>query len=83
MGAFFGIIEHLICLIDLLEPFLSLFIVWVAVGMILHRQFSIGFADIIFAGIAFHTQDFVVVFVVHKIVFSHRAECKSSTQLDD
>ncbi len=75
MGALLRIIEDLIRLIDLFEPFLGLFIVWVAVGMILHCQFSIGLPNVLFAGISFHTQDLVVVFVVHKIVFSHRAEC--------
>jgi hypothetical protein len=74
MGAFLLIIEDLIRLIDLFESFFSLFIVWVAVGMILHCHFAIGFPNVLFAGIPLHTQNLIVIFVVHNKILLHRVE---------
>src|SRR5687768_16760516 len=72
MGAFLGITEHLIGFVDFLKTFLRLFVIWVAVGMVLHRKLAICLADLIFTGFAIHTQNFVVIFVVHKDIVTPR-----------
>ncbi len=68
MGALFCVAQHLVGFVDLFEAIFSLFIIRVAVGMILHRQFAICLTDILLAGFAFHTQNLIVIFVVHNLV---------------
>src|SRR3990172_620746 len=66
MGAFLWVAEHLVRLVGFLEFFLSGFIVGVAVGMILKRQFAISFFDLILACPSTHPQNLVIIFVFHK-----------------
>ena len=57
-GTAFSVAEYSVGFVDLLEPIL----VSTAVRMMLHGLPSEGPFDIIFAGVAWHAQDLVVVF---------------------
>ena len=57
--------QHLVGFVDLFEPLLGLLIAGVAVGMIFHRQLSVGGADFILRGSFRDAQSLVVVPVIH------------------
>src|SRR5687768_17556909 len=53
--------QGLIGLVDLLELRLRLFVVRVAVGVQLAREFAIGLLDFLLIGLALNSQDLIVV----------------------
>src|SRR5207247_387830 len=63
--AFLGIGQHLVGFPDLLEPGLGLGVALVHVGMVLPRELAIGGLDLFLGGTLRHSEDLVVVLVLH------------------
>src|SRR5690606_21815102 len=56
LPAAFGVAQHLVGLVDLLELALGLLVVGVEVGMVLARQPTVGLLDLVARGLAVHAQ---------------------------
>ena len=65
-GALLVVLEDIIGLGDVLELLFGLLVIRVAVRMILHRQFTIGFLQVVGAGVPGNPKCRV------KVIFSHR-----------
>ncbi len=68
MRAFFGIAQDFIRLVDFLEAFLGSLVFGVVIWMVLLGEVAIRLADIFLAGFAVHTQDLVIVLVIHNLI---------------
>ena len=66
-GALFGVAQHVIGLGGFLELLFGFGITGVVVGMVAHGQLAVGFFDLLFAGVAFHPQNFVIVSLYHDL----------------
>jgi hypothetical protein len=58
--------EHLVGLVDLFEACLGGLIARIHVGMIFARQLAIRLFDLVACGALLDSEDFVIVFVVHR-----------------
>src|SRR5262249_2545223 len=61
VGAFRGVAEHVVSVLNFLELGLGLFIAGVAVGVIFSSQRAVGFGDVRFAGVAGYAQSLIHV----------------------
>src|SRR5687768_16755787 len=64
--AFARLGEHIVRFLRFLEPFLSLLVVLVDVRVILANKFSMRFLDLVFARVARHPKNFIVVALGHR-----------------
>jgi hypothetical protein len=64
-AALFGVPEHLVGLLDLLEALLSGFVPRIDVGMELSSQAAVGLLDVAFRGPLGDAQDLVVIPLRH------------------
>ena len=61
-AAFFRLGKYFVSFLGFLEFFLCVLAVGVTIWMKFHRQFAIGFFDVLIAGIAIHAENFVEIF---------------------
>ena len=66
--------KHLVGLFDLLELFLRILAVRVAVGVKLHGELAVRLLDLVVRGVFRQAEHFVVVTLRHQVVLSFHAE---------
>ena len=64
-SAFLRVFQNLIGFGGLAESFRRLFIIWVPVGVVLHRQFAIGDFERRFIGVLGHAENIIVITLAH------------------
>src|SRR5205085_2613510 len=61
VGSLGLVAQDIVGVLNLSELGLRLFIAWIAVGVVLPRQFAVGLLDFICTGITFDTQNLIIV----------------------
>ena len=69
-GAFFFVRQGVVGFLHVFEFFFGRFVAGVAVGVVFHRQFAVGFFDFVVARAAGYAEGLVVVLVAHVGVFA-------------
>jgi len=65
-AAFLGLGEDFVGLLRLLEPFLGVLAVGVAVRVVLHGELAVGLLDLLFGGVPVQTKHFVVIALLRR-----------------